>query len=335
MSWNSLAYAVPAVNFLTAITATLPFAHKLHRHMPTSPLSEQVKAIIRPILTAENVEGSEHYDAIQELLNELPQSNQSAVINAIFDLVFIKSEVVDAKTSENIKNALKTKESSSTLSDAKVSVTYLNKKILENPDAFPRIQDLIDELPTSPEPRTIDSLLRHKFKVTTALNDYMPVGVAGIGSIFPSGQYFVGVHPSTDPKILPWAIAHEVSHILNEDNLELACFAAASSLAGAFFSTYIMDWSLPTSLAVTLAAQTLGHTAFSRITEAAADDFALKHCSIEQLQSGIEFLEKSRANRANYSYWTYLKNFRVLFLHPSFESRIAKIQKAITDRQAA
>lgn len=335
MSWNSLAYAVPTFNFLTGITALLPFCYNSHRHMPTSPQSEYIKAIIKPILTAENVEGSEHYDAIQELLNELPPSNQSAVINAIFDLVFIKSEAVDAKTSENIKEALTPKDSPPTLPDAKISVLHLNKKMLENPNAFPRVQDLIDELPTSPEPKTIDSLLRHKFKVTTALNDYMPVAVAGIGSLFPSGQYFIGVSPSTESKALPWLIAHEVSHILNEDQIELPFTGGICSLAAAFFSTYIMDWSLPTSLAITLTAQTLGYICSSREIEANADDFALKHCSIEQLQSGSEYLEKFRANRANYSYWTCLRNFKVLSLHPSFESRIAKIQKAITDRQAA
>ncbi len=335
MSWNSLAYVVPAFNFLTIIAASLPIAKSPYRHMATSPLSEQVKAIIGPILTAENVEGSEHYDAIQELLDKLPQSNQSAVLNAIFDKVFIKSEAVDAKASGNIKEALTTKDSPPTFPDAKVSIMYLNAKMLENPNAFPRVQDLIDELPTSPEPRTIDSLLRHKFKVTTALNEKMPVGVTGIGSAFPSGQYFIGVSPSFNPKALPWAIAHEVSHILNDDALATMACKSICSLTAAFFSTYIMNFSLPTSLITTLAAQELSEVIISRSCESDADDFALKHCNNEQLQSGIDTLKEIENSHTKCTYWTYLKNFKSFNLHPSDESRIAKIRKAIASRVAA
>ena len=337
MSFSSLVYAVPFYNFLHLVFSCSPATYNSFRKLPTSPLSDQVKAIIKPILMAENVEGAQYYNEVQELLTVLPHSNQSAVLNDIFDRLFIPSGILEEKRTETPQEALNL----ASIANPNVVVKHINSKMLNNSDAFPRIQDLIDELPTFPVPKNIDSLLRHKIKVITSERKYSSFSVTGIGSTDPCGQYFIHIHPSVynnkeAMSALPWIISHETSHILNEDRLVLAELSIISSLATAIFSSYVMNWSFASSLVATLAAQTIADTTFHRICEASADDFAIKHCSIEQLKKGLEFLEKSKARRdQHYSYWIRVKYCRLLSLHPSYESRISKIQKAIIDKQAA
>ena len=62
------------------------------------------------------------------------------------------------------------------------------------------------------------------------------------------------------------------------------------------------------------------------MVERAADDFAIKHCSKEQLEKGIALLELWKASREN---GAYANNLYTWMSHPSENSRIAKIQKAL------
>jgi Zn-dependent protease with chaperone function len=180
-------------------------------------------------------------------------------------------------------------------------------------------------MPESAGSRTIESLLRYRLKIVkTETNDY-PVFTTGTDA--QSGKYYIGITPDSEvEQALPWVITHELSHILNDDPLKLCIIKTIASVGAAAFSVFALGWSLLPSLGAVLVTNCVTHTVYAQRSERVADDFAIKHCSKEQLEKGIVFFELTKARRAT---GAYSKNLITWLLHPSENSRIAKIQKAL------
>ncbi|MBX9720024.1 MAG: M48 family metalloprotease [Candidatus Obscuribacterales bacterium] len=220
--------------------------------------------------------------------DDMPQSDQAAAINAILERV-------------------------------------LNAENVQGSEHFERTEDMLKELPDSAGPKTIQSLLRYRLKVVKTETDDFPVFATGTDA--QAGKYYIGVKP--DPEVepsLPWVVTHELSHILNDDQLTLGIAKTIASLGMAALSTFVLGWSLLPSLGAVIVTNCVTHTVCSQRAERAADDFAIKHCSREQLEKGIAFFELIKARRAS---GTYTNNLITCILHPSENSRIAKIRAAL------
>jgi len=250
MSWNLLTFALPVATAQGVLAQLNPASYKELDRMPQSDLSAAVHAIAERVLQAEHVRGSEHFE---------------------------------------------------------------------------RIEDMLKELPDSAGPKTVQSLLRCRLKVVKTETDEMPVFTAGTDTWV--GKYYIGINP--DPEMeaaLPWVITHELSHILNEDHIGLVLVKAVASLGVAALSTLVLGWALLPSLGAVVFTNCVTHTIFSHRMEGAADDFAIQHCSREQLEKGIACLELCQARRAK---GNYKNNLITWILHPSDNSRIAKIRAAL------
>lgn len=250
MSWNVLTFAVPAASLLKMFANSNPASYKKFDDMPESDQTAAVTAIVNRVLSAENVQGSEHFE---------------------------------------------------------------------------RVQDMLKEMPESAGPKTIESLLRYRLKIVKTETDDYPVFATGTDA--QAGKYYIGIKPDSDvEQALPWVITHELSHILNDDPLNLCIIKTIASAGAAALSVFALGWSLLPSLGAVIVTNCITHTVCAQRSERAADDFAIKHCSKEQLEKGIIFFELTKARRAT---GAYSKNLITWLLHPSENSRIAKIQKAL------
>ena len=162
-------------------------------------------------------------------------------------------------------------------------------------------------------------------KVVKTQTDHYPVFTTGTDA--QAGKYYIGIKPDPEAEqALPWVVTHELSHILNDDQLSLSICKTIASLGTATLSVIALGWSLLPSLGAVMIANCVTHAVYSQMSERAADHFAIKHCSKEQLKKGAAFFELIKARREN---GTYSKNLITHLLHPSENSRIAKIQKAL------
>lgn len=250
VSWNLLSFIVPAASLLKTFAHSNPASYKKFDDMPKSEQTAAVAGIANRVLNAENVQGSEHFERVQDMLREIP---------------------------ENVG------------------------------------------------PKTIESLLRNRLKVVKTETDEYPAFATGTDA--QAGKYYIGIKPDSEVKqALPWVITHELSHILNDDPLNLCIIKTIASTGAAAFSVFVLGWSLLPSLGSVIITNCVTHAVYAQMSERTADDFAIKHCSKKQLEKGIIFLEFIKARRAN---GTYSKNLISWLLHSSENSRIAKIQKAV------
>jgi hypothetical protein len=250
MSLNLFTFTVPAISLLKTFDNSNPASYKKFDDMPESDQTAAVIAIVNRVLSAENVQGSEHFE---------------------------------------------------------------------------RVQDMLKEMPENAGPKTIESLVRYRLKVVKTETDDYPAFATGTDA--QDGKYYIGIKPGFEVKpALPWVITHELSHILNDDPLNLCIIKTIASTGAAALSVFVLGWSFLPSLGSVIITNCVTHTVYTQISERIADDFAIKHCSKKQLEKGIIFLEFIKSCRENR---TYSNNFLTWLLHPSENSRIAKIQKAL------
>lgn len=201
----------------------------------------------------------------------------------------------------------------------------LSSENVQGSEHFERVQDMLKEMPESAGPKTIESLLQYRLKIVKTETDNYPVFSTGTDA--QAGKYYIGIKPDSDvEQALPWIITHELSHILNDDPLNLCMIKTIASTAASALSVFALGWSLLPSLCAVVATNCITHIVCAQRSERTADDFAIKHCSKEELQKGIAFLQLVKTRRAT---GTYSKNLITWLLHPSENSRIAKIQKEL------
>jgi len=197
---------------------------------------------------------------------------------------------------------------------------------IEGSPLFERIQDMLAQLPGTD--KTVEVWVNRRIKVVHAETDDYPVAVTGTDGH--DGKYYIVIQPGL--KLETWQIVHELSHILHEDTLRQTVTKAAASLVTTAIAVSGFGYSFWTSLAVGMSTNVIAHIVESQLVERAADDFAIRHCSDKELREGIAFLQGVKKLREG---GTYSKNILVKSLHPSEDSRIAKIQAALKAKRKA
>jgi Peptidase family M48 len=143
-------------------------------------------------------------------------------------------------------------------------------------------------------------------------------------NFFTRGDSVIWIPPDfhdVDQDACHWAIKHEVSHIKNNDCFTIPLVPAICSMATASFSTFVMPV-LP-ALLLTSAVGAATRMLFARYCEEKADDFAIAESSEEELKGGRRMLISLQQSVSS------LDPF-----HPSLESRLKKIERALEQRNA-
>ncbi len=159
-------------------------------------------------------------------------------------------------------------------------------------------------------------------------------------NMFRNGDAVIMVDPDlheADKDACNWAIMHEISHIKCNDTLTMQCVPGVCQLAASIFGMCYLSF-LP-ALAVASMAGFVSRALFSQWREGEADDFAIKNSSNEELRGGRRFLiaaQKKNIEERN-TFWKRITiscggDPRIPQSHPSFISRIKKIENALRDR---
>lgn len=143
-------------------------------------------------------------------------------------------------------------------------------------------------------------------------------------------KYYIILHPEIKEPFLPWVITREVSHILNNSEIFMDALKVTASFTMSFttsfgalanFSNYlhcITAWGL------TAVSPLLAQGVYTHISEERADDFAIKHCSNEELKRGVALLEEMQKIRLQSD---PVRNPLDDFFHPPEYLRIEKIRQ--------
>lgn len=248
MSWNLLTYALPLYSAYSLIGQANPNSYKEYDKIHPSSRSDQIYAIVEKALKAENVKGSEHFEAIQ---------------------------------------------------------------------------DLLEDLPDSAGPKTIKTLISYRLK---AIDVQGNIQACTTGTDLNEGKYYLLINSNLKKEVLPFIVNHELAHILKDDALVKRALKTVSSFAFSIIFASCLNWSLLPSLLGVIGTNVLVHHVISHIEENEADDFAIKHCSKEELKEAISFFKTIKVIKD-----THASIYRVIsqLLHPSEEARMLKISRAI------
>lgn len=206
----------------------------------------------------------------------------------------------------------------------------LNAENTEGSQYSERVADMISALPDSVTPRNVDSLFQHRFKVVASETDDHPIFTGGTDS--GKGKYYIGIKSNFEinESSLNFTIAHELSHILEDDMMSLFGLRAGATFTVAALGTFVFGWSLPICLGSLMLTNAITRVSYSQYSERRADDFSIRHCSADHLEGGIQFLEMIKKRyRTNGS---YSSKFVSWLYYPSEDSRIAKFRRAILEK---
>jgi len=158
---------------------------------------------------------------------------------------------------------------------------------------------------------------------------------------FTQGDAAIVMYPKfseVDEEASGFTFKHEACHIKHNDQFKLPAITAVFSFAAAFFCLSTKQ-SGKTSLMITLSVQSLVYVLGSQYCERRADNFAIANASDQELRGGKRhFLSGQEANKEmRTSTWKKLifspaGEFRLDINHPSFQSRIKKIEKELSRR---
>jgi hypothetical protein len=194
----------------------------------------------------------------------------------------------------------------------------LNAENVPNSQYYSRITEMLKPLP---EPKTINALLQHRLRVI----DRNTVRYAEAGGT-DRGKYYIALAPTSEGEELPFVITHELSHILNSDRLFKDLLKTIVDIAAIAITTFVLGWSGIGVLTGVLATDFVVGAILSHQREMAADDFAIKHCTREQLEKGIAFFKKVKVQNSQCGFLVQVRQF---FRHPSPDSRIANVEKRL------
>lgn len=164
----------------------------------------------------------------------------------------------------------------------------------------------------------------------------IPEFCAAVGTNFAKmGHAIIFLAPSfytVDRQACLWIAKHELSHIKSNDYFLMNGIAAVGSLIAALFRTSEIPGFL-----VAMAVGMIMKILFGRYREAMADDFAIRHSSVEELRGGKRFflslrqttVEAHRRSRWNRLFISPAGEYRFKYLHPSTGSRLKKIESAL------
>jgi len=159
-------------------------------------------------------------------------------------------------------------------------------------------------------------------------------------NMFTKGDAAILVPPkfhATDKEGFYWSMKHEISHIKHNDCFTIPLISAICGTAAAVFGVSCMS-TLPATF-LTVSTGIVVQTLFTRWRESKADDFAIANSSDEELKGGrrvlIAFQKVNLEDRK--TFWGKIQhsahgNTRYDIMHPSFTSRIQKIEAALQTR---
>lgn len=165
---------------------------------------------------------------------------------------------------------------------------------------------------------------------------------SAIGVNLPSrGSPVILMHPGAyekDEKASDFVMKHEFSHIKYNDTLTKLSIEAVAAAAATVFCFFIAAPMLST-FAITFGFTVTISIIVSQWRERAADNFAIKHSTDEELKGGRRFFQAMKEARKS-KRSTFIKKLaytesgeaRFGFTHPSLKSRIQKIEKEMAKR---
>lgn len=174
-----------------------------------------------------------------------------------------------------------------------------------------RIQEMLNDLPSHILSRDVDSLAETRLKVVTHNNPNQAPHITGtdMDNADRIGKYYLSVSSKETPehqvlfeKALPWIVAHEMKHLLNQDGFKLCFYKTIASSTTCIIGSLIMGCSFPAALVTSIAAvgtNAITHSLLSKHFEHDADLFANKHSTHEERQNAINWLELEQRKRAN------------------------------------
>lgn len=141
------------------------------------------------------------------------------------------------------------------------------------------------------------------------------------------GEYiYIRLDPQVRQADLPWMITREVWNILNYEETKLQSLKVAVPSAFACFNFLAVGMPWPPTLMLTGISSVLTEAVRTHSSIREADNFALKHCTEEELKRGIALLEKMKqVNLQN--------NPLIDIFHAPEAPRISKIQKHLVELQ--
>ncbi len=147
-------------------------------------------------------------------------------------------------------------------------------------------------------------------------------------------KFFLFVSPDIEDALLPWAVTHELSHILHDDLFNLRIARLTAAVAGIVIPMYLFQGSIYDtftkifcSFSTMLAADLATDILYGRFRECRADQFANAYCREEELKQGIQLLKKLVPPQEKEGLLCRLGS-----THPSAKSRIAHIQQELKRR---
>ncbi|MGD0664674.1 MAG: M48 family metalloprotease [Rhabdochlamydiaceae bacterium] len=167
---------------------------------------------------------------------------------------------------------------------------------------------------------------------------------AGGTNIFTKSDAVVLVAPGlhkTDKDACHFVMKHEISHIKNNDLFTMNCVPCVCQVVASIFGMRFL--SFRSALMLVWIVGLVSEALFSMWREAKADDFAIKNSSDGELKGGRRvFITMKEANieERNTTLWKQLiisasGERRLDIFHPSFTSRIQKIEGALQKRNVA
>lgn len=134
-----------------------------------------------------------------------------------------------------------------------------------------------------------------------------------------------------DPAAFSFLLKHQISHIRSNNNI-------SNQWAHKIPTIVAFNVCLPAQLI----AETVSGKIFAQWRESAADDFAICNSSISELKGGISFFSAARAHNLKLRESRFFGKFlfspngesRMDWDHPSIKSRLAKIQRALEERDS-
>lgn len=120
-----------------------------------------------------------------------------------------------------------------------------------------------------------------------------------------------------------FSLKHEIAHIKHNDLIFSTIIPAVCSLVAAIFSLQILP--IFSCMGVTYSVAVISSIVIKRYQEGRADDFALRTSSVAEILGARRFFKICQMQRGD--------RLSLDFDHPSYESRIKKIEKELISRK--
>jgi len=178
---------------------------------------------------------------------------------------------------------------------------------------YKTLQYYIGELPESVNPKDIQSFVDARLKVTATTategiswldptTELIRVAGTPMDTKSAQGKFFINIAPNIAKNLgvdkavidaaLPWIVAREIYHILQVDWVVIPAIMTIMSLSAAILSTAVLGLSVLPSVCFVAGVHVVTLKFLDRLADDEADHFANNHCTKEEREHAITWLEK-------------------------------------------